>query len=100
MTKSDYAAYVVSDLLVGLDGVTARAMFGEYALYLDGSIFALVCDDILYFKADNQLKYGKIQEAVETARRSGVRVMAAITEPKSTAPIFGEKPDQDKKAGN
>jgi biopolymer transport protein ExbD len=36
-------------------------------------------DKILYFKADNQLKYGKIQEAVETARRSGVRVMAAIT---------------------
>ena len=40
-------------------------------------------DKILYFKADNQLKYGKIQEAVETARRAGVRVMAAITEPTS-----------------
>jgi len=65
------------------------------------SIFGARTEDkILYFKADNQLKYGKIQEAVETARRSGVRVMAAITEPKSTAPIFGEKPDQDKKAGN
>jgi biopolymer transport protein TolR len=42
-------------------------------------------DKILYFKADNQLKYGKIQEAVETARRAGVRVMAAITEPNKTA---------------
>ena len=40
-------------------------------------------DKILYFKADNQLKYGKVQEAVETARRAGVRVMAAITEPKA-----------------
>ena len=38
-------------------------------------------DKILYFKADRQLKFAKIQEAVETARRSGVRVMAAITEP-------------------
>jgi biopolymer transport protein ExbD len=37
-------------------------------------------DKILYFKADNKLKYEKIQDAVETARRSGVRVMAAITE--------------------
>jgi biopolymer transport protein ExbD len=44
------------------------------------SMFAARTEDkILYFKADNQLKYGKIQEAVETARRSGVRVMAAIT---------------------
>src|SRR3954466_10594284 len=42
-------------------------------------------DKILYFKADNQLKYGKIQEAVETARRAGVRVMAAITEPNQSA---------------
>jgi len=40
-------------------------------------------DKILYFKADNQLKYAKVQEAVETARRAGVRVIAAITEPKA-----------------
>jgi biopolymer transport protein ExbD len=48
------------------------------------SIFAARTEDkILYFKADNQLKYGQVQQAVETARRAGVRVMAAITEPKS-----------------
>jgi biopolymer transport protein TolR len=48
------------------------------------SVFAARTEDkILYFKADNQLKYGQVQEAVETARRAGVRVMAAITEPKS-----------------
>src|SRR5919201_6795754 len=40
-------------------------------------------DKILYFKADNQLKYAKVQEAVETARRAGVRVMAAFIEPPS-----------------
>jgi biopolymer transport protein TolR len=51
---------------------------------LRGIFAARTEDKILYFKADNQLKYSKIQEAVETARRSGVRVMAAITEPKST----------------
>jgi biopolymer transport protein ExbD len=45
------------------------------------SIYAARTEDkILYFKADNKLKYEKIQDAVETARRSGVRVMAAITE--------------------
>ena len=48
------------------------------------SVFAARTEaKILYFKADNQLKYGQVQEAVETARRAGVRVMAAITEPKS-----------------
>jgi biopolymer transport protein ExbD len=48
-------------------------------------------DKILYFKADNQLKYSKVQEAVETARKAGVRVMAAITEPKSTGIFVTEK---------
>jgi len=47
-------------------------------------------DKILYFKADRQLKFSKIQEAVETARRSGVRVLAAITEP-NVAGLLGEK---------
>ena len=36
---------------------------------------------ILYFKADNQLKYGRIQEAVEMARAAGVRVLHTVTEP-------------------
>jgi len=61
---------------------------------LRGIFAARTEDKILYFKADNQLKYSKIQEAVETARRSGVRVMAAITEPKSTG-LF--QPDKNKK---
>ena len=38
-------------------------------------------DKILYFKAHSQIKYGKVQDAVEMARRAGVRVMAAVTEP-------------------
>jgi TfoX/Sxy family transcriptional regulator of competence genes len=29
---------------------TARAMFGEYALYADGKVVALICDDRLYVK--------------------------------------------------
>ena len=59
------------------------------------SLFAARTEDkILYFKADNQLKYSKVQEAVETARKAGVRVMAAITEP--TASLF----DPDAKKEN
>lgn len=29
---------------------SVRAMFGEYALYADGRVVALVCDDTLYVK--------------------------------------------------
>jgi biopolymer transport protein ExbD len=37
-------------------------------------------DKILYFKADQNLEYGKIEGAVQIARLSGVRVLAAVTE--------------------
>lgn len=29
---------------------SARAMFGEYALYASGKVVALICDDLLYVK--------------------------------------------------
>jgi biopolymer transport protein TolR len=61
------------------------------------SIFAARTEDkILYFKADNKLKYSKVQEAVETARRSGVRVMAAITEPKNAGLFQADKKKEKK----
>ncbi len=61
------------------------------------TIFASRTEDkILYFKADNKLKYSKIQDAVETARESGVRVMAAITEPVSGG-LFAEAKKKEKK---
>jgi biopolymer transport protein TolR len=53
-------------------------------------------DKILYFKADNKLRYAKIQEAVEIARQSGVRVMAAITEPTNTG-LFRPGDQKEKK---
>lgn len=44
---------------------------------------------VLYFKADNQIKYGRVQQAVEMARNAGVRVLAAVTEPQNTG-LFQE----------
>jgi len=49
-------------------------------------------DKILYFRADATLKYGRIEDAVDIARRAGVRVMAAITDVNvKNKTIFGEK---------
>jgi biopolymer transport protein TolR len=61
---------------------------------LRGIFQARTEDKILYFKADNKLKYAKIDEAVETARRAGVRVMAAITEPKNTGLFQADKKEK------
>lgn len=41
----------ILDALGGAAGVSARRMFGEYALYLHGTVVALVCDDTLFVKA-------------------------------------------------
>lgn len=42
-----------------------KKMFGEYALYLDGKIVALVCDDQLFLKPTPEAKefLGKVAEA-------------------------------------
>ncbi len=42
----------VCDMLSRLGPVTARAMFGGFGIYLDGLMFALIADEVLYFKAD------------------------------------------------
>jgi biopolymer transport protein ExbD len=37
-------------------------------------------DAILYFRADANLEFGMVEDAMDVARKSGVRVLAAITE--------------------
>ena len=39
-----------ADQLRDVGEITYRKMFGEYGLYCDGKIFALVCDDQLFVK--------------------------------------------------
>lgn len=48
-TDSRTIAFLLEQL-AGAGEVSARAMFGEYGLYCDGRIVALVCDDRLYVK--------------------------------------------------
>ncbi len=38
------------DQLSGAGDLSARRMFGEYALYLDGKVIALICDNTLFVK--------------------------------------------------
>lgn len=43
---------LVAEAMEPLGTVTSRAMMGGWTLYLDGTVFALVGDDVLWFKAD------------------------------------------------
>ena len=49
--EKEFAAYVV-DLMQSLGPVQAKAMFGGYGIFLDGLMFALIADSVLYFKVD------------------------------------------------
>lgn len=43
----------VLEQLRSAGSVTSRSMFGGFGLYMDGIFFALIADDVLYFKVDD-----------------------------------------------
>ena len=51
--QQDFVNHVV-DLLQSLGPVTARRMFGGHGVFLDGLMFALIANNELYFKADEE----------------------------------------------
>ena len=53
--QSDYVIYLL-ELLTDFGDVEAKSMFGGFGLYLDGLMFAIVADDVLYFKVDDESK--------------------------------------------
>jgi hypothetical protein len=48
-TQKETAEFILQKLR-GPARFTVRAMFGEYALYVDGKVAAFICDDLLYVK--------------------------------------------------
>ena len=51
---SSFHDYVVYDLLSDFQGVSSKAMFGGYGVYMDGAIFAIIADGELYFKSNEK----------------------------------------------
>jgi TfoX/Sxy family transcriptional regulator of competence genes len=54
-TKQSTIDFILGQL-GSLGRVSARKMFGEYALYCDGKVVGLICGDILYIKITAQGK--------------------------------------------
>lgn len=50
MASHQSTADVILEQAAGAGAVTAKKMFGEYGLFLDGKMIALVCDDRLFMK--------------------------------------------------
>ncbi len=50
MSTQKEAIEFILDTLDDRKAFTARAMFGEYALYAKGKVVGLVCNDLLYVK--------------------------------------------------
>ena len=50
---------------------------------------ARATDKILYFKADKELPYAQVEDAIRLARKAGVRVLAAVSEQPKEGKLFG-----------
>ncbi len=48
-SRQEFVQYVLEQLS-DAGAITYRKMFGEYGVYCDGKIFALICDDQLFIK--------------------------------------------------
>ena len=48
-TKQETVDYIL-DQVSALGDVDAKKMFGEYAMYFNGKVVALICDDTLFVK--------------------------------------------------
>lgn len=51
-SRQEFVDHVV-DQLSGAGQIRYQKMFGEYGLYCNGKIFALICDDRLFLKITN-----------------------------------------------
>ena len=63
-SDQDFVDFVV-DQITGAGRITARKMFGEYALYSYAKVVALICDNQVFVKqtAGGRLFIGKVVEA-------------------------------------
>lgn len=50
MSTSKDTIFYILEKLGNTSRFSTRAMFGEYALYADNKVVALICDDLLYVK--------------------------------------------------
>jgi TfoX/Sxy family transcriptional regulator of competence genes len=65
MSSQQRTADLILDLIASAGPVSARKMFGEFGVYCDGKMVALICDDELFVKPTSagRAYIGKVVEA-------------------------------------
>ncbi|MEY2925784.1 MAG: hypothetical protein RL367_261 [Pseudomonadota bacterium] len=65
MSSTRQTVDFIIEQMAGAGNVSARPMFGEYGVYCDGKIVALICDDQLFVKptAGGRAFIGDVVEA-------------------------------------
>ena len=71
--------YII-DQLIDLPNISARKIFGEYALYSNKKVVALVCDDTLFVKITEEGKKFVGKHYKEGFAYDGARVSMEINE--------------------
>ena len=107
-THQDFVEYVRTQSGLG-DAISCRKMFGEYAIYVEGKVVALACDDQLFLKPTAHGRsllrapqehppypgakhYFRIDEAIddrELLRRLLLATAEALPQPKPKKPRAG-----------
>ena len=75
-SDADFVEYVVDQFDQDCS-VTAKKMFGEYGLFSEGKMFALICDDRLLFKPTDSGR-AFIGEVVEAPPYPGAKLCFLI----------------------
>lgn len=75
-SNKDFVEFVV-DQIENAGQITYRYMFGEYAVYSDGKIFGLICDNKLFIKP-TEAGRAYIQDPVEAPAYPGAKLSFLI----------------------
>ncbi len=69
-TDLSFVQYVCEQ--TGLQALTYKKMFGEYALYLDGKVVALICDNQVFLKPTAEAR-AMLSNVVEASPYPGAK---------------------------
>ena len=83
--EREFVSYVV-ELMQTLGPVTAKRMFGGHGIFLDGLMFALIADRVLYLKADH--------ESVSEFEAKGLVAFTYVKKGKELSMSYFEAPEE------
>ena len=93
MSKATQFVDYLCELLAPLGRIRAKAMFGGHGIYCDERFFALVADDTLYLKADDETREAFIkagQKPFTFVMKNAEQTMSYYTVPAEALDDFSE----------